>query len=93
MALAIRAYDMYDDKRYALGLLSILLGGNTSSRLFMDIREKLGLAYYVYSWADQLMDCGYLGVVAGVTHSNLETVLEKIISICSKNKKWRHYSK
>ena len=86
LALAIRAYDMYDDKRYALGLLSILLGGNTSSRLFMDIREKLGLAYYVYSWADQLMDCGYLGVVAGVTHSNLETVLEKIISICSKIK-------
>ena len=77
---------MYDKNRYALGLLSTLLGGNSSSRLFMEIREKLGLAYYVYSWADQLMDCGYLGVVAGVTHNNLETVLEKIISICSKIK-------
>ncbi|MEK7142385.1 MAG: insulinase family protein, partial [Patescibacteria group bacterium] len=86
LALAIRAYDMYDKNRYALGLLSTLLGGNSSSRLFMEIREKLGLAYYVYSWADQLMDCGYLGVVAGVTHNNLETVLEKIISICSKIK-------
>ncbi|MEK7069978.1 MAG: insulinase family protein, partial [Patescibacteria group bacterium] len=86
LALAIRAYDMYNDKRYALGLLSILLGGNSSSRLFMEIRDKLGLAYYVYSWSDQLMDCGYLGVAAGVTHNNFEKALEKIISICSKIK-------
>ncbi|MEK7069617.1 MAG: pitrilysin family protein [Patescibacteria group bacterium] len=35
LALAIRAYDMYDKNRYALGLLSILLGGNSSSRLFI----------------------------------------------------------
>ncbi|KKT19086.1 MAG: Peptidase M16 domain protein, partial [Parcubacteria group bacterium GW2011_GWB1_43_8] len=34
LALAVRAYDMYDEKRYALDLLSTLLGGNSSSRLF-----------------------------------------------------------
>lgn len=86
LALAVRAYDMYDDKRYALGLLSTLLGGNSSSRLFMEIREKLGLAYYVYSWADQLMDCGYLGMAAGVPHKKLEDVIRNIVSICSKIK-------
>lgn len=86
LAIAIRAYDMYDEKRYALGLLSTLLGGNSSSRLFMEIREKLGLAYYVYSWADQLMDCGYLGMAAGVPHKKLEDVVKNIVSICSKIK-------
>ena len=87
LALAVRAYDMYDEKRYALDLLSVLLGGNSSSRLFSEIREKLGLAYYVYSWSDQLKDCGYLGMAAGVPHGKLSAVVENIVSICSKIKK------
>ena len=87
LALAVRAYDMYDEKRYALDLLSTLLGGNSSSRLYSEIREKLGLAYYVYSWDDQLRDCGYLGMAAGVPHSKLGAVVENIVSICSKIKK------
>lgn len=87
LALAVRAYDMYDEKRYALDLLSTLLGGNSSSRLFSEIREKLGLAYYVYSWSDQLKDCGYLGMAAGVSHGKLGVAVENIVSICSKIKK------
>src|SRR3990167_433007 len=87
LALAVRAYDMNDEKRYALDLLSILLGGNSSSRLYSEIREKLGLAYYVYSWSDQLRDCGYLGMAAGVPHDKLGAVVENIVSICSKIKK------
>ena len=90
LALAVRAYDMYDEKRYALDLLSTLLGGNSSSRLYSEIREKLGLAYYVYSWDDQLRDCGYLGMAAGV-HSKLGAVVENIVSICSKKKKKAAY--
>ena len=78
---------MYDEKRYALDLLSTLLGGNSSSRLFSEIREKLGLAYYVYSWSDQLRDCGYLGMAAGVPHGKLGAVVENIVGICSKIKK------
>lgn len=87
MATAFRAYDMFDDKRYALNLLSVILGGNTSSRLFTEIREKLGLAYYVYSWADQYLDCGYLGVAAGVPHEKLTIVVKKIIEICANLKR------
>src|SRR3989338_171157 len=87
LVLAVRAYDMYDEKRYALDLLSILLGGNSSSRLYSEIREKLGLAYYVYSWSDQLRDCGYLGMAAGVPHNKLDAVVENIVGICSKIKK------
>lgn len=83
LAAAFRAYDMFDEKRYVLNLLSVILGGNTSSKLFMEIREKLGLAYYVYSWGDQYLDCGYLGMAAGVPHIKLPEVVKKITEICA----------
>ncbi|MCK6462617.1 MAG: insulinase family protein [Candidatus Pacebacteria bacterium] len=86
LAMAARAYDMYDEKRYVLNLLSVILGGNTSSRLFSEIREKLGLAYYVYSWGEQYLDCGYLGMAAGIPHNKLGEVAEKITDICKEIK-------
>lgn len=88
LAMAIRAYDMFDEKRYGLNLLSVILGGNTSSRLFTEIREKLGLAYYVFSWGDQSTDCGYLGMAAGIPHEKLSDVIKKIGEILTgiKNK-------
>lgn len=81
LALAFRGYDMFDEKRYILNLLSVVLGGNMSSRLFTEIREKLGLAYYVYSWGDQYNDCGYLGMAAGIPHEKIEKVIDKITEI------------
>ena len=81
LALAVRGYDMFDEKRYALNLLSVILGGNFSSRLLTEIREKLGLAYYVSSWGDQYTDCGYLGITAGIPHEKLEKVVSRIASI------------
>jgi len=88
LAIGLRGYDMFDERRYGLNLFSVILGGNTSSRLFMEIREKLGLAYYVYSWADYFTDCGYLGIAAGIPHDKIIDVLEKIRVILSdfKNK-------
>ncbi len=80
-ALALRGYDMFDEKRYTLNLLAVILGGNMSSRLFAEIREKLGLAYYVYAYGDQYTDCGYLGMAAGVPHEKLEKVIRIIIKI------------
>lgn len=81
LAMGIRAYDMFNEKRYALNLLSVILGGNFSSRLVMEIREKMGLAYYVYSFGDQYTDCGYLGIGAGIAHSELPRVVEKITEV------------
>lgn len=79
LILGVRAYDKYDDRRYALGLLSSILGGNTSSRLFINIREKLGLAYYVSSATALYTDTGYLMCRAGVRHDALAKTVEKII--------------
>ncbi len=81
LTLAFRAYDMFDEKRYILNLISVILGGYSSSKLFAEIREKMGLAYYVYSYGDQYMDCGYLGIGTGIPHDKLETVVKKITEI------------
>jgi predicted Zn-dependent peptidase len=86
LAIGLRAYNMFDKKKYALNLLSVILGGNMSSRLSMEIREKLGLAYYVGSGGDQYTDVGYLGISAGIPHEKLPKVLEKIVEIIGKIK-------
>lgn len=53
-------------ERYALYLLHVLLGGNMSSRLFQEVREKEGLAYSIYSYLSSFTDSGCLGVYLGV---------------------------
>jgi predicted Zn-dependent peptidase len=91
-ALALKGYDMFDEKRYALNILAAILGGNMSSMLFTEIREKLGLAYYVYAYGDQYTDCGYLGMAAGIPHDKFKKVIRIIIKII-KNIKEKGISK
>jgi predicted Zn-dependent peptidase len=60
-----------DKRRYALAVLSTILGENMSSRLFTEIREKRGLSYYVNSLVEQFHDRGAFGVVAGVDSARI----------------------
>jgi len=53
--------------RYALSLMNTILGGNMSSRLFQEIRERRSLAYSVYSFISSHADTGMFGVYAGVS--------------------------
>lgn len=64
--MGVPAMGMSDPRRYALQLAQVALGGNMSSRLFNEIREKRGLAYYVRAVFDTSLDVGYFGVRAGV---------------------------
>src|SRR3989344_909008 len=64
--LGVRAYDMYDPRRYALSLMSVILGGNMSSRLFISVRERHGLGYYIHTSVDTTTDTGYLVTQAGI---------------------------
>ena len=75
-----RAYPENHKDRFVLALLSIILGGNMSSRLFIEIREKRGLAYYVRTSVDTYQDCGYLATQAGVEHKNLPLAIKTILS-------------
>jgi len=54
-----------DHRRFAMSVLSAALGGGMSSRLFQEIREKRGLAYSVYSYAQQFAGSGVIGFYAG----------------------------
>jgi len=79
--IGVRAYNMFDERRWALTLLNTIIGGNWSSRLFMELREKLGLTYYVRSFLEQYSDTGYLMAAAGIPHESLPKVSKKIIEI------------
>lgn len=67
-----------DEDRFALSLLSVIMGGNMSSRLFSEVREKRGLCYYVNSGVDQFHDSGVLETSAGVDPSRVDEALKVI---------------
>ena len=79
LVLGVPAFTVFDKRRYALQVLSDVLGGGMSSRLFHRLREELGAAYYIHASAEFLIDHGYLGVGAGVDHKKLEMVLKAIL--------------
>jgi predicted Zn-dependent peptidase len=72
-----------DDRRFAMGVLSAALGGGMSSRLFQEIREKRGLAYSVYAYAQQFAGSGVLGFYAGCNPAKAIEVVEIIRSVLS----------
>ena len=77
--LGVRTYGLFDERKYALSLLSIILGGNMSSRLFIKVRERNGLAYSIHTSADNSTDTGYLVTQAGIDHKNLEKAIKLIL--------------
>jgi predicted Zn-dependent peptidase len=70
-----------DERRFAMGVLSAALGGGMSSRLFQEIREKRGLAYSVYSYAQQFAGSGLIGFYAGCNPTKAVEVVEIIRSV------------
>ena len=72
-----------DERRFSMGVLSAALGGGMSSRLFQEIREKRGLAYSVYAYAQQFAGSGVLGFYAGCNPSKAIEVVEIIRSVLS----------
>ncbi len=77
--LGNRAFKRDHKDRYALGILSTILGGNMSSRLFIEVRERRGLAYYVRTSTESYDDCGYIETQSGVEHKNLEKAVKVIL--------------
>lgn len=82
LSLSHYAYNHKDDKVVPLSVLSNILGGTMSSRLFVEVRERRGLAYYVRSAADSYHDIGSFACMAGVDAKKLDqavtTILEQI---------------
>jgi predicted Zn-dependent peptidase len=66
ICLGARGLSITDPRRYTGSLLNTILGGNMSSRLFQEIRERRGLAYSVYTFISSHVDAGMFGVYMGV---------------------------
>lgn len=71
------------DERYAaFRLLSSLLGGGMSSRLFQQVREKRGLVYSIYSFYDTFHDDGLFGIYAGTSPDHLKELMPVVLDEC-----------
>ena len=85
--LGVRGYDMFHPKKEALSLMAVILGGGMSSRLFVEVREKRGLAYYVKAGSDSYLDAGDFSAWAGLEKTKLHSALEVILEEFRKFKK------
>jgi len=79
LALGVRAFNIFDKRKYALSLLATILGGNMSSRLFQELREKRSLAYYVSTHFETNPETGYLTTYIGIDHKKINDVTELIL--------------
>lgn len=79
LALGVRTVPLDSPNRYPLLILSSILGGGMSSRLFHEVREKRGLCYYVRSISEHYTDNGSFVSVAGVDPKRISQAIEVII--------------
>lgn len=80
IALALPTIQMTDKRRYVQLVLNNILGGSMSSRLFNEIREKRGLAYYVHSGDDTYQDAGSIVVSTGARNASAKEAVEVILT-------------
>ncbi len=79
LCLAVPAFRRDHPDAWVLGVLNGVLGEGMSSRLFLSVREELGLAYDVGSGFSEYADTGSLGIYAGVDPDELRPALEAIL--------------
>ncbi|MDO8662011.1 MAG: pitrilysin family protein [Candidatus Omnitrophota bacterium] len=86
MALGFRSFRREHPLKHALGLLHIILGGNMSSRLFNELREKRGLAYEIGTLAKRFQDTGAFVVHAGIDNKKVSEAIQLILKELKKTK-------
>jgi predicted Zn-dependent peptidase len=78
VCLGVHSFPLDHPDRYALQLLATALGGGMSSRLFTEVRERRGLAYYVYGLNHSYTDAGTLYAQAGVDIARIDEAVGTI---------------
>jgi len=85
VCMGTRVFSYLDERRYPLMVLNAALGGGMSSRLFQKIREEMGLAYNVYTYADHSRDTGifaaYMAVNPATAGKAIDAVTKELESI------------
>jgi len=79
LVLGVRSRPVDDPDRYVLQLLATVLGGGMSSRLFTEVRERRGLAYYVFGTNHAYTDTGSLHAQSGVDINRIDEAVETIL--------------
>jgi len=87
ICLSAKGLPITDPRRYTFSLLNTILGGNMSSRLFQEVREKRGLAYSVYSFISSHGDTGMFGVYAGVAPKQAQETTRLVLDEIHRLKK------
>ncbi len=80
LCLGVRGYPLGNPDRYKIAVLNAILGSSMSSRLFIQLRERRGLAYYVRSGADEYHDTGSLSAQAGVEPKNINEAIKVLLA-------------
>lgn len=80
LVLGFPTFSNTDPRRYALNVLTTILGGGMSSRLFIEVRERRGLCYYVRASTDLYQDCGDFAVSAGVDLKRIDDAISTILN-------------
>jgi len=78
--LGFRGYPNSHPDHYVLSVLAIILGGSMSSRMFIQVRERRGLAYYIQTSKDFYLDTGYLVTQAGVDVNKIDEAIKVILN-------------
>jgi len=79
LCLGVRSYNFFHPQYYTVELLGLILGGMMSSRLFIEIREKLGIAYYVSTSVSADTDTGFLVTQAGIDNKKVDLGISTIL--------------
>ena len=80
LVIGVRGLKLKHPLRYAAAVLSTILGGGMSSRLFINVREKRGLAYYVGASHESYLDTGTLAASAGVDLKRIDEAVKVILA-------------
>ncbi|MBN2000046.1 insulinase family protein, partial [candidate division KSB1 bacterium] len=79
ICIGTRVFGTGDERKYALVLMDVLLGGGMSSRLFQNIREKYGFAYSVYSFTDFMQETGVFGAYMACAPEKVEKSVDLVM--------------
>ncbi len=86
LCLGLSGLSLLHPKRFTLDLLNVILGEGMSSRLFTEIRDRLGLAYSIHSFVDHFLDTGSIIIYAGVEPKNLQLAITATLEQLSRLK-------
>lgn len=87
LAFALRTFDLYHEDSFAMRVLSAVLGGGMSSRLFQKMRDELGICYYIGAAHESYSDHGFLEITAGVPAARLAEAMAALLGEVRRLKK------